>query len=1245
MTAHRARSRRRAASVLASALLAVALVMPSGAPVAVAAAPSIAPLPAVPAEAPVILGPTEGAGDSTEPELSWSAVEGAGHYAVQVAPYATFTAPVYDIVTANLAATPELDLAPGTWHWRVAVDEGGTHGPWAASTFVKMPSLGSPEQTAPADGATFERPAAPTLAWTAVAGAASYELELADNPAMTDPFPAVTRTTSLVASFANPGESFHWRVRAVARNGSTTGAWSAIRSFAATWTGTPTGLAPADGAAVRDLDLSWAPMAGAAGYDLQVTPGPAPDWEAAETRSYTTLTARLQVESPAVPVPSTWAWRVRAVPPDPADGKGAWTAPRLVTRTASPAPVLQAPADGASTGTVVVLSWAPVIRASHYEVQVSSDPTFATGLDTHTTTETTFDLTTAEEVAPYVLVKGTTYHWRVRGIDATVVHNPGLPAGLWSSPRTFAWDPPVATLLTPTQGATVEVPTLTWDPGDARIVRVTVEDAHRAIVARQVTYATSYTPVGALDPADGPFTWYVERVALPGGDGDTVAWRSAERTFTLTAITGAGSTPTPLLPADFHTVSTPSVSWTPVAGADHYRIYLWLHGAPLPDPLITPWTPDLAYPAWTYTKGDLDLRPYAYTVVAFDAAGDVIGIAPEAVFWIDVLPAPVLTAPADCGDDGCPVYADTPRLSWEPVAGADFYGVSYYGPWGTWIYTSATAFTPTADITAGPWGGEPTWSVTACVENRCSPASTATVRIEIPAPAMVGPAAGATVTGPEVLLEWDDLIDTAAGPGTTGINRTEALSYAAGLVGSSASGIIGCCGGSGGDGTTSSLLVPADTYTWELWGYAGGGRPTAHALRTVTVTWAGPVPATPSGGATVARTPNLTWPPAAYADTYEVEVFRGASTAVADRVVRLTTHEAAITPFEDLDAGTYTWRVRVQLQGLASSWGPTSTFTITGPGSPQLIDPAPDGASGTGMLRFGWEPLAGATAYRIQVDDDPAFGSPAESVVTGQPRWAPLAAYPSGTWSWRVQAIGPSGAVLGTSAPRRVSVDLVIPVVTTPVEAIAGAGAKTSPATATPIAVGWTGSDTQAGSVRYDVLWSVDGGAFAPYASSLTSPRIVRKLAAGHSYRFAVRAVDAAGNASAFEYGRTFRVRAFADRGLAVRYRGSWGTSWSTAFTGGTAHLSTAAGASATFRFRGRQVAWVASVGPTRGKARVYVDGHFARTVNLHAATSGARRIVLTRSWATTGDHVLRIVVAGTAGHPRVDVDGFVTIR
>ena len=97
--------------------------------------------------------------------------------------------------------------------------------------------------------------------------------------------------------------------------------------------------------------------------------------------------------------------------------------------------------------------------------------------------------------------------------------------------------------------------------------------------------------------------------------------------------------------------------------------------------------------------------------------------------------------------------------------------------------------------------------------------------------------------------------------------------------------------------------------------------------------------------------------------------------------------------------------------------------------------------------------------------------------------------------------------------------------------------------------------------------------------------------------------------------------------------------------SGGKARYTTTAGRWAQFAINGRSFAWVAPKGPTRGSAKVYVDGAYRTTVSLYSSSTAYKRIVYATSWSAVGDHVIRIVVSGTTGHPRVDVDAGIVAR
>jgi hypothetical protein len=109
-----------------------------------------------------------------------------------------------------------------------------------------------------------------------------------------------------------------------------------------------------------------------------------------------------------------------------------------------------------------------------------------------------------------------------------------------------------------------------------------------------------------------------------------------------------------------------------------------------------------------------------------------------------------------------------------------------------------------------------------------------------------------------------------------------------------------------------------------------------------------------------------------------------------------------------------------------------------------------------------------------------------------------------------------------------------------------------------------------------------------------------------------------------------------------LTYRRTWTRLASTGASGGSIKETSARDASVKLAFRGLGLTWYATTGPTRGRARVYIDGVAVKTVNLYRTSKKARVPVYTFSQATPVSHTIRIVNLGTSGHPRVNVDAFV---
>ena len=184
-----------------------------------------------------------------------------------------------------------------------------------------------------------------------------------------------------------------------------------------------------------------------------------------------------------------------------------------------------------------------------------------------------------------------------------------------------------------------------------------------------------------------------------------------------------------------------------------------------------------------------------------------------------------------------------------------------------------------------------------------------------------------------------------------------------------------------------------------------------------------------------------------------------------------------------------------------------------------------------------------------------------------------------------------------------------------------------------------------AGVKSYDVRRSVDGGSYKVVASGLTSTILAVTLIPGHGYRFQVRPRDHAGNVGSWATGPTIRPYLPQQTSTAITWRGTWKTVVDPRFSGGSVRYATSTGASARYSFTGRAIAWVSTLAPTRGTAKVYLDGTLVATINLSSSTTTFGRVVFARTWASSGYHTIRIVVVGTAGHPRVDVDALEVLR
>jgi hypothetical protein len=198
--------------------------------------------------------------------------------------------------------------------------------------------------------------------------------------------------------------------------------------------------------------------------------------------------------------------------------------------------------------------------------------------------------------------------------------------------------------------------------------------------------------------------------------------------------------------------------------------------------------------------------------------------------------------------------------------------------------------------------------------------------------------------------------------------------------------------------------------------------------------------------------------------------------------------------------------------------------------------------------------------------------------------------------------------------------------------------------TTTPVHTSWHATDSS-GVVSYQLQRRVNGGLWSTVnLRSATTTAVNQSLIIGDIYAYRVRAADGQANASAWVYDRPFKPLLKQQGNTSVKYGGAWTTVYTRSASGGSLRYSRRAGAYARYTFSGSSIAWVAFRGSNRGSAKVYIDGVYKTTISLYSSIYQSRAIVYARNWGSPGTHTIKIVVVGTARHPRVDLDAFVRL-
>ena len=190
----------------------------------------------------------------------------------------------------------------------------------------------------------------------------------------------------------------------------------------------------------------------------------------------------------------------------------------------------------------------------------------------------------------------------------------------------------------------------------------------------------------------------------------------------------------------------------------------------------------------------------------------------------------------------------------------------------------------------------------------------------------------------------------------------------------------------------------------------------------------------------------------------------------------------------------------------------------------------------------------------------------------------------------------------------------------------------------TKFRITWKGSDKSPASkiASYDVQKKVHGRGWKRFKTNTTKKAAYFKGRPGKNYYFRVRSKDRAGNVG--RYSKAKRTIVPFDNNSRVKNHASFGSrKRNKRAYKNTLRYTTRAGASITYRFRGRGVYLITTKAKNRSKARIYIDNKRVRTINTYSKRTRYRKVVFKRLWKKRRNHTIKIVNVGNKR--RLDID------
>jgi hypothetical protein len=985
---------------------------------------------------------------------NWSATATATSYRLDIATDAGFTSFVSGYNDLGVGATTSAivtGLTSGaTYFYRVRAVNGSGTGASSNTITVLVLSAAPTANTASAISETGF-----TASWNAVAGAASYELQVSTDNTFAGSFvagynpKAVAGTSDAVTGLAG-GTTYYSRVRAINATGS-----SAYSNTVSALTIPAAPAAPgASAITTSGFTASWSASTGATSYRLDVSTS---NTFASFVAGYQDLTVNVTSQPvTGLSAGTTYYFRVRAV-----NATGASANSGQVTLvTASAAPVAIAATSVTTTG--FDANWNTTAGATvGYRLDVATDAAFTTLVLTDQSIAaptTTFSVTG--------LTAGTTYYYRVRAEN-------GSGSGPNSNTISQVTVPGTAVAVAATSLAATSF-TANWNA---------------------TTGASSYRLDVSTDPGFGSFvTDYNNRTV--SGTSDAVTGLTAGTTYhyRVRAVNAAGTGATsntiaaltvPAAPvaAAATTVTTTgfTANWAAATGAADYR--LDVSTASDFSSFVATFSNKTVAGTSDNVTGLTAGTTYYYRVRAVNASGTSVNSG--TITTSTQTAAPVANAPFLVGSNSF-------TANWNAVAGATSYRLDVSTDPAFGVGTFVAGF---EDLNVAAGNSQSVTGLTAntqyyyrvrAVTAGGASGNSNTVDVVTLGTPVAAAATGATTTS--FTANWNAFTDASS----YRLDVSTVSNFASFVAGYQNKSVAATS-----DAVTG--LTAGTTYHYRVRAIVAGVATTSsNTISPITVA-AAPVAIAATSVASTSFTAN--WNASTGAASYRLDVSDDnfATTLAGYTNLTVAGTSQSVT---GLTAGTsYKYRVRAVNAG-GTSANSNEITQITVADAPVAIAAT---AVTTTSFTANWNALAGATSYRLDVSDDnfaTTLAGYTDLTVAGTSQ--SVTGLTAGTtYKYRVRGVNAGGTSANSNEITQITVSLA------PVAIAATA------VTATSFTANWNAS-TGAASYRLDVSDDNFATTLAGFTNLTVggTSQSVTGLTGGTTYKYRVRAVNAGGTSA-----------------------------------------------------------------------------------------------------------------------------------